>query len=225
MKLSRLIRSVVKRMPFAKHLYKKFHIEDRIRFYKERKQMEVFAKHGDSVIAKIHEVLTMSGHTFFVDAGTLIGIYRDGKLLKRDMDVDMGVKINSQEDILKIRELFKSNGFKLNIIFETPSNGVIQDAFDYNGIRVDMSYFVTNQNNDICYILYDDNKIAKMTFSKIENTSSFKYKNQTVNIPIDSDLYLEERYGKTWRKPDPYFKYWEAPCVTTIEGRGICTFV
>lgn len=187
--------------------------------------MEVFAKHGDSVIAKIHEVLTMSGHTFFVDAGTLIGIYRDGKLLKRDMDVDMGVKINSQEDILKIRELFKSNGFKLIIIFETPSNGVIQDAFDYNGIRVDMSYFVTNQNNDICYILYDDNKIAKMTFSKIENTSTFKYNNQTVNIPVDSDLYLEERYGKTWRKPDPYFKYWEAPCVTTIEGRGICTFV
>lgn len=218
------IRTIISKIPFAKYLYKKLHIEERLRFYHERKQMADFAKKGDSVIEYVHTVLKQSGYLFFVDAGTLIGIYRDGCLLKRDMDIDMAVKVSSQEDALKIRKLLQDNGIILKIMFSTPMNGLIQDAFEYNGIRIDLCYFKSATNNDFCHILYDDNKIAKMTFSKIETTKLYRYKNQYVYIPIDSSKYLEERYGKSWRKPDPYFKYWEAPCVTIEEGRGICEF-
>ncbi|MBE6288214.1 MAG: hypothetical protein E7099_08540 [Mediterranea massiliensis] len=216
--------SILRRFPFTNFLYKKFHIEERVRFYHERNQMADFAKKGDGVIEYIHAVLKQSGNDFFIDAGTLIGIYRDGQLLKRDMDVDIAVKVNDQKDAFKIRKLLQENGFILKIMFRTSKDGLIQDAFDYNGIRVDLCYFKSSIKNDYCHILFDDNKIAKMTFSKIEATKLYKYKNQNVYIPMDTEKYLEERYGKKWRKPDPYFKYWKAPCVTIEEGKGICEF-
>lgn len=188
----------------------------------KRKEMKKFLQRGDSVIEHVHRVLHTSGNMFFVDAGTLIGIYRDGKLLKRDMDVDMGVLVNDQNEILKIRELLISKGLHLTIKFSTPNNGFIQDAYDCYGVRVDICYFVNDGSSSICYVLYDDNKIVRMTFSKINRIKHYQYKNQVVNIPEDSDKYLEERYGKTWRIPDPSFKYWEGPCVSPEEGRGIC---
>lgn len=212
------------KVPFAKYLYKKLHIEDRVRFYRERNKMEEFAEKGDAIIEYVHKVLKKTGSEFFVDAGTLIGIYRDGKLLKRDMDVDMAVKVKDQNDALRIRQILVDNGFELRIMFSTPKNGLIQDAFDYDGIRVDMCYFQGNETSDYCYVLYGENKIIKMTFSKIKSTKLFKYKNQEVFIPVDSDKYLEERYGKTWKTPDPFFKYWEGPCVTPEEGEGITEF-
>ena len=204
-------------------LYKRLHIGERVQLYKDRKKMEEFANKGDSVIKHVHKVLNQSGHLFFVDAGTLIGIYRDGHLLKRDMDVDMGIIVNSQDDILMIRKLLTDNAFELKICFKTPSNGIIQDAFDYDGIRVDMCYFIQETDATACYILYGD-KILKMTFCKICKTRLFTYEKQEVSIPDDSEKYLEERYGMSWKVPDPYFKYWEGPCVTPVDGHGITEF-
>lgn len=224
MKLIVIIRSIVSKIPFAKTIYKKLHVDERIRLYRERKQMKIFAEKGDSVIKDVHKVLNQSGCLFFIDAGTLIGVYRDGRLLKRDMDVDMAVKVDGQEEIMKVRQLLKDNGFVLKIIFSTNSNGIIQDAYDYDGVRVDVSFLKNSGSQDYCHILYDDNKIARMTFSSIKAIKHYDYNGQTVNIPIDADKYLEERYGKTWRIPDPYFKYWEAPCVTKEDGTGICEF-
>lgn len=215
------IRFIIKKLPFAKLLFQKCHIEERVRLYRERKQMAIFAEKGDGVIEHVHSVLKLTGNSFFIDAGTLIGIYRDGKLLKRDMDVDMAVKINGQEDALKVRQILMDNGFILKYKFSTPKNGLIQDAFDYDGIRVDMCYFKSSDINDYCHILYGDNLIAKMTFSKINGTRLIKYKDQEVYIPENTEKYLEERYGKSWRIPDPFFKYWEAPCVTYEDGEGI----
>lgn len=184
--------------------------------------MKEFAEKGDDVIEYVHRILEKSGYMFFIDAGTLIGIYRDGHLLKRDMDVDMGIITRNQEDVLKIRQLLIKNGFILRFVFSTPKNGYIQDAFDYDGIRVDMCYFVEEGDQSICYVLYEGNRIAKMTFSRISYTMPYKYSNQVVNIPGDPELYLKERYGVEWRIPDPFFKYWEAPCVTQEEGEGKC---
>lgn len=205
--------------------YKSIHIRERIQFYHQRNEMKVFAKKGDTIIEYVHEVLNKTNKMFFVDAGTLIGIYRDGQLLKRDMDVDIGIVVKDQNDVIKIRQLMIDNGFYLKIKFCIPRHGIIQDAFNYDGVRVDMCYFVEEANSDICYVLYGDNRIIKMTFSKIKQTKKYKYKNQEVNIPENSDRYLEERYGKSWLKPDPFFKYWEGPCVSPVEGRGVCEFV
>lgn len=218
------IKSLLAKIPFAKKIYKKYHIDERISFYKQRNQMKEFAEKGDSVIESVHKTLGQTGLMFFVDAGTLIGVYRDGRLLKRDMDVDMGIIVDSQDEIHKLRELLSSNGFKLTIKFRTPNAGYIQDAYDYNGVRVDLCYYFNQGPSTICYLLYGDDQIIKMSFSKISSIKKYQYKDQCVNIPEDSDKYLEERYGKTWRKPDPFFKYWEGPCVTPVEGRGICEF-
>lgn len=219
-----LFGKLIGKIPFVKALYLKFHIEDRKRFYRERKQMKEFAKKGDSIIEYVHTVMGRLKYDFFVDAGTLIGIYRDGHLLKRDMDVDMGVIVKTQDEVQDIRNYLINNGFELTICFRVPEVGIIQDAFDCNGIRVDMCYFLESDKSTYCYVLYEDDKIIKMSFSKICNIRKYQYKDQCVNIPEDSDKYLEERYGKTWRKPDPFFKYWEGPCVTPVEGRGICEF-
>lgn len=215
----------LKKIPFVYRLYKSLHISDRIRFYQDRNKMEEFSQKGESIIAYVHKILGKLDYMFFVDAGTLIGIYRDGRLLKRDMDVDMGIVVKDQSDVLKIREFLINNGFVLKIKFSVPGVGFIQDAFDYDGIRVDMCYFLESDKTTYCYVLYEDNKIIRMTFSKISSIRCYSFGEQEVRIPSDSDKYLEERYGKNWRVPDPFFKYWEGPCVTPEDGIGVCEIV
>ena len=210
---------------FLFKLLNKYHVRERIRLFRNRKKMDEFALKGESVIKNVHNVLMLSGNKFFVDAGTLMGIYRDGRLLKRDMDVDMGIVINDQDDVLRIRQLLIDSGFELKLVFSTPNNGYIQDAFDFDGIRVDMCYFKESSNNTYCYIIYDGDKIIKMSFSRIEKTRLLKFGDQLVSIPDNSEKYLEERYGETWRVPDPFFKYWEAPCVTHEDGLGLCEHI
>lgn len=210
-------KSRMKKIAFVRWAY------DRLIYFKKlfmsRKESVVFMENGEKVIEVFNDSLKKTGLMYFVDAGTLIGIYRDGKLLRRDMDIDTGVIANNQAEIYEVRSVLKDAGFVLKEEFLIPENVIIQDTFDYMNVRVDVSYFNNNDNGTTCYILYGK-RILKMSYSRINETKEYPFNNQSVRIPIDTDRYLAERYGENWRKPDPFFKYWEGPSVTIMEGEG-----
>ena len=195
------------------------------RYLLHKKEQTIFRLYGDEVMEKVHFVLKQSGKLFFVDAGALLGIYREGRLLKNDMDVDMCVNINDFSDIKKIRNLFTANGIQLSISYTTDKFGTIQDTFYLKGIRIDLCYYVSQGLHDIYHVLYgDDARIIKLIHTHVNKTVEFKYKKQIVLIPENRELYLIERYGDTWRIPDPIFKYWEGPNVTHEDGFGSYIF-
>lgn len=185
-----------------------------------------FLVYGDSVLFKIHNILNNTRYIFFVDMGTLLGIYRDGRLLKRDMDIDIGIQIGTTSDIDTVRGLLISNGFKHKYIFSSNLHGVIQDTFVYRNVVIDFSYYKQLGDKDFCYMLYDSelekNKVIMMTCSHISGTTCLNYHGNKINIPNNTVKYLSDRYGTNWRIPDPNYKYWEGPSTTEVDGYGMC---
>ena len=61
----------------------------------------IFTTRSKKVVNIVQNIFEESGYPFFFDMGTLLGIVRDGKLLKRDMDIDMGIYIENEDEIAK----------------------------------------------------------------------------------------------------------------------------
>ena len=83
----------------------------RLRRIKSRELME----NGEDTVVRVQKILSETGVFFFFDMGTLLGIVREGRLLKHDMDIDIGVRLKDEEEIKALRETLISKGCVLNI--------------------------------------------------------------------------------------------------------------
>jgi len=153
--------------------------------------------------------------------GTLLGMVRDGKLLKRDMDIDTGIYIDSKEGKKKFRDLLTNTGFKHKFIFSVDGIGDVLDTFYFKGIRIDVCYYEKERDRDCCYLFYGEDgteKVVRLYNSKIEKVVKFDFLGIMVNVPENKEKYLEERYGN-WRVPDKKYKYWEGPSTEKIDNK------
>lgn len=181
-----------------------------------------FKKYSLEAMAEIHKALDDFGKSYFLNMGTLLGVYRDGRLIMGDMDIDLGAQIEEEEEMLRLQEYLKDRGFKHLLSFCTDKFGLIQDTFEYKRVRIDINYYWKEGNNDVCYILYGGDKIVKLTCQHIERTKKITFKDIKVSVPDDIERYLEDRYGPTWRTPDPNYVYWEGHGTMKVDGVGEC---
>ena len=54
---------------------------------------------AEEILFKIAHILNTQKSHWWLEGGTLLGLYRDGKLLDWDHDVDLGVQFESEEQI------------------------------------------------------------------------------------------------------------------------------
>lgn len=186
------------------------------------RRIKHFASNSEYVVSKVQETLSLSDNLFYFDFGTLLGMYRDGALLMRDMDIDVGVQIKDVSDIVNLRKLMTAHGFIHKYIFKTQEFGVIQDTFDCHDVTVDVNYYYVEGEKDITYMLYDDNLVLKLIHTHITKTSQIPFKSVRVNAPGDVELYLIEKYGNNWKIPDPSYKYWNNPLYKKLDIKGTC---
>ena len=190
----------------------------------QRKKRNDFAKNGISVMQRMQNLLDRFPCLFFIDNGTLLGIIRDGKLLKRDMDIDIGVYLENEKQVDDLIKYLISNDCIHTHHFWVENIGSIQDTFELNGVRVDICYYRKGDDRDTFYVLYDCNcgrgKVVKFSCIPLTGVKLIQFNNIFVNVPSDSEDFLENRYGESWRIPDPHFIYWEGPSVVEIDNNG-----
>lgn len=198
---------------------------------KERISARYFKKNSKKCLFMLQSILSeYSGiELFFVMYGTLLGIYRDNKLIRGDMDIDIGIFLKGGIiDISSFRKYMRKNKVELRHSFEVDQLGVIQDTFILKGVRIDVAYLRHDNNCDISYLTYDDrnelNKVLLFPFHKIEKTRNYNFEDNMVRIPYDPEQYLEDTYGSNWRTPDPNYVYWENPNSMKTEFRGKTIF-
>ena len=63
-----------------------------------RIRSDVLQKNGVQTVKAVQEILSETGVFFFFDMGTLLGIVREGRLLKHDMDIDIAVVVSCEEE-------------------------------------------------------------------------------------------------------------------------------
>lgn len=218
------IKGMLKKFPIVMIPYKK--VKGIILGVRNRKKIEAFVKNGEDVIFSIQQIFEELNLTFFFDMGTLLGIYRDKQLIKRDMDVDVGVFVEDHKTIQELRKFLASKGFVHRYVFCTDSYGVIQDSYDYKEVRIDICYYRKEKDRDVCYLLYDTdeqrNLIVELSCHHIEKTVKTNFNGIKVSIPADTEKYLKDRYGDNWRIPDKGYIYWKGPSARKVDGIGEC---
>lgn len=190
----------------------------------KKQEMRNFVKNSQDAINALQSILSMHDYLFYFDFGTLIGIYRERRLLQRDMDIDVSVHIENQDNIKDLRAFLESEGFNHKYIFLCDNIGIIQDTFKYKGVTVDINYYHQRGDNDYCYLLYDEKdnqcKVLQWRSHHINTPLLYDFNGIAVNIPDDPEQHLADRYGPTWRIPDPSYKYWDNPMAKRIDVIG-----
>lgn len=178
--------------------------------YKYRRDNKAFNNFGNEVLLRAKKVLDEIGVHFWLDYGTLLGVYRDGKLIGHDTDVDIAVFLKDYSP--EIEKAFIKHGFtyERKIVIDEGRYGMEQ-SFSYKNVKLDIFYYTKKDTKCISHI-FPLNKEKEFIVREIYTTytgfKSLKFLNVNWNIPKNTELRLIETYGENYRIP---IKNWYTP--------------
>lgn len=194
---------------FIKSLLRPFYLPI-LHWVKYKRANKTFLKHGDNVLALANKAFEEAGVFYWLEFGTLLGVYRDGRLIEHDTDIDVGVFIDQHKPALE--ESLLKYGFKKKKEFLV-EDGLIgkEQTFELNKISLDIFYFTKTDVGMHCHLFPFDEKgerIVRQINTQVNTFKSMEWQNLKVNIPIDTDQRLKDTYGnykikiKDWYTPD-----------------------
>lgn len=198
-----------------------------------KRKRKMMALHGVETIHHLQALFAEMDCKHFFDMGTLLGIIRDGRLLKHDLDIDVGVFVENEEQKQAIRDMLVSRGNDILYSYTVDGIGVVEESYVHSGIKFDINYYTREAGVDVCYLLYfdkeraysskDEMSVVRLECSTIEEIVQIDFNGVPINIPSNSEKYLEQRYGSTWRIPDTGYVYWKGPSTHTTDKVGVRT--
>lgn len=178
--------------------------------------------YGLRIINLVQNAVKEQGIFCYVDYGTLLGIFREGRTLPHDVDVDFSVCALTEKQAMPLIRDLECKGF----VFE---RGVVLDdliyklVFRYNNIVVDFfgwryegsiqirEHIEPIGNGSAGYECHEFQLPAVKQHMKVQA------RHVTVNIPSIVDEILTIEYGN-WRIPD---KEWASKHSRTLDYRGL----
>ncbi len=136
----------------------------------------------------------LEGHQFFLDAGTLLGIYRNGDFIDHDTDLDFAIILDPTKNIE-----FPTPDWPLIAVWNY-RNLPMQRAYLYRGIVVDFYFYYTNLEEGLI-VNHNDHGVLRLNLVDSLPISSHDFKNHYVNFPQSVENVLESEYGEDWRIP------------------------
>lgn len=177
---------------------------------KKRKSVRYFKKNGYRINNLIYEALK-GKITYYTWAGTLLGVIRENGFIKYDDDLDYGIRINSEEDWITLKNALEKNKFKL-LKYYTVNNQIRELTFCYKSIHVDFFRETINENNksylEAFYRIREkhyNNREYSIIRINIQPADTFKeiiINDSHFFVPDNYESYLEANYGKEWRIPN-----------------------
>lgn len=197
----------------------------RTRKANERKRSNL-QKKGLSVLAEVQQLLKDIGIRSFADFGTCLGLVREGHLLYHDLDMDMGVVVDTEKRN-KVNKLLETKGYRLWRRYAMNGNAVEESYLNADGIRVDLNYYELTDERARTWLFYRkpgftyDNPwtrhIVEMNYSPITGLHDQTFNGIRITLPDNPERLLEEKYGPGWRTPDKGWIYWKSPAATPLE--------
>jgi len=157
-----------------------------------------------------------SEFTSWVDAGTLLGLVRDNRLIPNDTDVDFAVSLKSTE-------------VRLIPVLEGQEVEPVRAIF-WRGLPMQNSYLVSGEILDFYFFYSDidigmlvnvsDEGVMRVPTQFVHPTESKQWEGLTLPFPKDSSMYLQWRYGESWETPKPGKRPWnlDHPNIEPIEN-------
>jgi len=173
-------------------------------------------EHGPEILRMVHEAFTRAGYKYYVCDGTLLGVIREGSILKHDIDVDFTVMAGSATP-KQVLDLALDLGFQFFWSW-TYEGKVANLAFEYKGVHVDFDFLLPEEGHmsQLIFTKLDGVKYKKGDWEwsvvarpmpivrEVECMKVTQY-GFDVLVPENYDEYLTAAYG-TWRTPDSQWR-------------------
>jgi hypothetical protein len=144
------------------------------------------------VLSEVSQYL--EGYQFFLDAGTLLGVYRNGDFIDHDTDLDFAIVLDSTKELN-----FPTPEWPLVAVWNY-RNLPMQRAYVYKGIVIDFYFYYSNIEENLI-VNHNDHGVLKLKIADSLPITSYEFKDRTVNLPQRAEKVLESEYGSEWRIP------------------------
>ncbi len=149
----------------------------------------------------------------FLNSGTLLGYFRDGRPIPHDDDFDLGILLPGKtldEIFQNWRDFRRELGKQFSVI----DKGSFVAIKLSNGIQVDL-FSAWTKDGDLYVHPYcwADVKLKSLTPLK-----TLSIRGRDFLIPADPDAILSVNYGPNWRVPDPFWRFDYANCKKRFKG-------
>ncbi len=166
----------------------------------------------EKMLADIAELMFKADVEYIVDGGTLLGIVREGRLLPWDTDIDLSIRSDQAEKLIKQRWRLWLKGYRTRVKYLKKDIGPFK-AGQVRIIKV-QTHFMGIKKHDIADIFvkykYDGeylNLVGKTELITWAFPVKFLEQHQFVELngkkymaPVDLDEYLTLLYGD-WKTP------------------------
>lgn len=178
---------------------------------KLKKMNENFLNHAGDLLGVFKNCLDKNGLQFWLTAGTLLGAYREKRLLTHDLDLDVAM---FEKDMAKVKEVLLAEGFTLEHEYGIVDEGVTEMAFSYKEVKIDI-FFTKKINNKFAnYIFYkdipsereDDYRVVEM-FLPETDFIEYDFLGAKYLIPAKTVEYLSANYGPSFMTPNKYWNF------------------
>jgi len=183
------------------------------------KRMPMGVENADKALSDVDDLLKELGVRACVAFGTCVGLYRDGKLIRHDWDLDLMSLAEDNEKIENNQQKILDAGFtnfkrKQDIPKWKKEDGTMSDekyvraySFKKYSCRIDIDpVYMSADGESRCVLKGRKREIFVGKFPKemfnFNTMNSVEYNGKKYFVPTPTDLYLELNYGKTWDIPE-----------------------
>lgn len=199
------------------------------------KQRESFHQGCLELLFLVDDILKQAKIPYWLNYGTLLGVYRDNDFIPHDYDIDAGLMMEYHE---KVKSLLLANGF--NQVFEAHMGGswdnpdIVEYRFEHKGACIDFNYYTTKGDGKVntydFVSIKDIDYSAKMgerqpilvegVTSPLSGLREIEFKGRKFSIPSNTEDYLIANYGPSWRVPVKDFDYHDYAENITVFEKG-----
>lgn len=215
-----MIRDILKKNAFLRQAIVRFGLKRRI---------WMVQKFGLREIEAVTEELNRKGICSFADFGTLLGLTREGHLLKHDSDADIGIVLKDEGTVKEAGAAMESMGYRLVREF-TVNDCVVEQSYMKHHLKIDFQIYTVEEKTGLmyCYLFYNPGKDPKAQYWKsvikkcpvVEKTEAVEIDSHRIFVPEKTEEILESKYGTNWKVPDKSWVYWEGPNTYPVEENG-----
>ena len=178
---------------------------------KQKKQNKIFLSRGAELLAYFKSALDKQDLKFWLTSGTLLGAYREHRLLGHDLDLDVAMFAEDRE---KASAALIAAGFKLEHEFGVAGEDVKEQSFCYKEVKIDIFYIEKTDKNLISHVFYQKDVFSSnkkfhviQMFFPVTDFVEYDFLGSKYLIPEKTAEYLSANYGEDFMTPNKSWDY------------------
>lgn len=166
---------------------------------------------AEDLMEKCCRILDVLDVGFRLSDGTILGIYREGKFIAHDNDID--VEVLGDEKLKNVTDEFLRQGMTLGrkVLYK----GAIQQLVFYSDDQIIFDIVVWHKHDDgklYNYSERDYERVQDSRFFKLGVLDNIQFNGCSYPMPTPIEEWLEMRYGTDWKIPKTYKGDWKEEC-------------